>query len=200
LIVGHVPSDRECRDYAKRLRRTAAEIPGLEFQMYGAYERRELPFLLQDIDSVVVPSLVPEAGPIVPREALGYGIPVLAARLGALPELIREGENGFTFDSRRPAELAGLLIRLAASEELRRKLHQGARTSPVVTVREHTRRVRAEYEAAIEDFRAKPADPVRNAEFNALHTALLNQGCDSFRGSLHTHRLMNSPMVNVFRE
>jgi glycosyltransferase involved in cell wall biosynthesis len=183
-IIGQVPSDRECRDYANRLRMDASTIPGLTLRMYGAYERRELAFLLQDIDGVVVPSLVPEAGPIVPREALSHGIPVIAARIGALPELIHEGQNGFLFDSRRPVELAGILIRLAASEELRMRLHAGASGSVIMTVPEHTRRVRAVYDAAIRDFHSKP-DSAKTSEFNALHTALLRMGCDSFHQASH---------------
>jgi glycosyltransferase involved in cell wall biosynthesis len=177
LVIGHAPD----RDYVARLRREAAAIPGLTFKMYGQYERRELPFLLQDIDCVIVPSLVPEAGPIVPREALAHGVPVLAARLGALPELIREGDNGFTFDSLRPGELAGILIRLAASEELRQRLRAGARRSPVITVLEHTQRVRAVYEQAIADFRNNPRNLADTPDFTFLHKSLLDLGCDPSR-------------------
>lgn len=178
LVVGEVP-DRECNEYAQRLRREAAAIPGLLFRMYGRYERQDLPILLRDVDCVVVPSLVPEAGPIVPREALAYGVPVIAARLGALPELINEGENGLTFDPRRPAELAGLLIRLATNENLHMRLRAGARRSSVVTIAEHARRIRAVYEQAIADYKMKPAVSTETAEFNALHKALLDLGCDS---------------------
>jgi glycosyltransferase involved in cell wall biosynthesis len=177
-------SDREGNEYARRLRSEAAAIPGLVFRMYGRYERQDLSILLQDVDCVVVPSLVPEAGPIVPREALAHGIPVIAARLGALTELIDEGENGLTFDPRRPAELAGILIRLANNENLRLRLRAGARSSVVVTVAEHTRRIRAVYEQAIGDFKMRPAGSTETGEFNALHKALLDLGCDTSRQRL----------------
>jgi glycosyltransferase involved in cell wall biosynthesis len=134
---------------------------------------------MQDTDCVVVPSLVPEAGPIVPREALAHGVPVLAARLGALPELIREGENGFTFDPNEPAELARLLSRLMRDERLRLRLRVGARTSPVTTVAEHARDVRTIYEKAIVEFSRDTVNDVDGGEFKFLHGALIKLGCVS---------------------
>jgi glycosyltransferase involved in cell wall biosynthesis len=174
LVIGHFPDSH----YAKRLREAAATIPGLNFRMYGSYEPRELPFLLSDVDCVVVPSLVPEAGPIVPREALALGVPVLAAKLGALPELIREGENGFTFDSSSPTELAALLARLAADDKLRSCLRAGARMSPLVTVTEHAQMVRSIYSDAIQDLNSKSSSATNTGEFQLLHKALLELGCD----------------------
>jgi glycosyltransferase involved in cell wall biosynthesis len=174
LVIGHFPDSH----YAKRLREAAATIPGLNFRMYGSYEPRELPFLLSDVDCVVVPSLVPEAGPIVPREALALGVPVLAAKLGALPELIREGKNGFTFDSKSPTELAMMLSRIAADDKLRSCLRAGARTSPLVTVAEHAEMVRSIYSDAIQDLSSKSSSATNTAEFQFLHKALLELGCD----------------------
>jgi glycosyltransferase involved in cell wall biosynthesis len=174
-IIGHCPEV----EYAKRLREDAASIPGLSLQMYGTYERRQLPFLLQDIDCVVVPSLVPEAGPIVPREALAQGLPLVVARLGALTEIIREGENGFTFNPEKPGDLAGILRRIAGDEELRARLRAGARASPVVTLADHTRLIRSLYEEAIRDFSSYPVtEPQAAEEFTLIHQSLVEVGCD----------------------
>ena len=167
-MIGHAPD----RAYAARLREKAAAIPGLNLQIFGKFSRTELPLLLGDVDCVVVPSLVPEAGPIAPREALACGVPVLASRLGALPELIREGENGFTFDSARPADLAAILRRLAHSSELLPRLREGARRSAVTSLADHATRVRAAYGTAIERFRNRPADSIPEQEFDFLHDAL----------------------------
>jgi glycosyltransferase involved in cell wall biosynthesis len=173
-IIGHIPEV----EYAKQLRKDAATIPGVTLRMYGKYERHELSFLLRDVDCVVVPSLVPEAGPIVPREALAEGVPVVAARLGALPELIREGENGFTFDSQRPDELASILNRIASDDALRTTLRAGARNTSVITVSEHANQVRLAYERAIEEFESNPRRSTDTAEFNLLHRMLIERGCD----------------------
>jgi glycosyltransferase involved in cell wall biosynthesis len=50
------------------------------------------------IDILIVPSLWNEPfGRIVP-EANSYGIPVLVSNRGGLPELVKEGKNGYVFD------------------------------------------------------------------------------------------------------
>jgi len=161
--------------YRARLLRTAASVPGLTLQMYGRFARHDLPLLLGDVDCVVVPSAVPEAGPIAPREALAAGIPVIASRLGALPELIAEGENGFTFDPGNTAELASVLRKLAADPALLARLQAGAVQSRVVTVAKHVAQVRQVYDAAIADFARRGRDGDDLAELELLHEALVER-------------------------
>jgi glycosyltransferase involved in cell wall biosynthesis len=173
VVLGDIPY----REYGRELREQAATVPGITFRLYGAYETAQLPCLLQDVDCVIAPSLVPETGGIVPREALAQGIPVLAARLGALPEIVAEGANGFTFDPSRPGELAAVLRRVARDEGLLSRLRQGARRTPVVTVADHAAAIRSVYQeavgAALRDGGASDADL---AEVGFLHKALLDFG------------------------
>jgi len=51
------------------------------------------------IDLLINPSKVPESFGMVVIEANAKGIPVLATKVGALPELIEEGKNGWLIDS-----------------------------------------------------------------------------------------------------
>jgi CelD/BcsL family acetyltransferase involved in cellulose biosynthesis/glycosyltransferase involved in cell wall biosynthesis len=55
--------------------------------------------LLAAASCVVVPSQVAETSSLVAMEALASGTPVVASRLGALPDLIRQGVTGFVADS-----------------------------------------------------------------------------------------------------
>ena len=52
----------------------------------------------QNADMVVVPSLTYENAPAVITEAHAYGAPVLASRIGGIPEMIDEGKNGWLFE------------------------------------------------------------------------------------------------------
>jgi glycosyltransferase involved in cell wall biosynthesis len=179
-VLGHIPYS----DYTRELRMKAASVPGLELRLYGAYEVAELSCLLQDVDCVIVPSLVPETGGLAPREALAHGIPVLAARLGALPEIVADGENGFTFDPGRPGELAAILKRIAWDESLLNHLRQGARRTKVVTVSEHAAAIRSVYrEALAEVTRNEPARDADLAEIELLHAGLLDFGFGGVEGS-----------------
>lgn len=56
-------------------------------------------------DAVVVPSLCYENSPTVIYEAFKAGVPVVAANIGGVGELVRDGENGYLF---RPGDADGL--------------------------------------------------------------------------------------------
>jgi len=64
------------------------------------------------IDVLVVPSLWHEPLGRVVFEAYSYGVPVLGARRGGIPEIIDEGETGFVFDPEHQQELIALLRRI----------------------------------------------------------------------------------------
>jgi glycosyltransferase involved in cell wall biosynthesis len=53
--------------------------------------------LMAKADVLVVPSLCYENSPTVIYESLGMGMPVLAADIGGVAELIKEGLNGWVF-------------------------------------------------------------------------------------------------------
>ncbi len=40
-----------------------------------------------------------EGLPLAALEAMGHGVPVIASRVGGVPQLVRDGETGFTFES-----------------------------------------------------------------------------------------------------
>jgi glycosyltransferase involved in cell wall biosynthesis len=171
-VIGFIADQR----YADALRSAAAEVEGLTMRLYGEYEPRILEHLLRDVDCVVAPSLVPEAGPISPREALANGIPVIASRLGALPEIVVDGDNGMTFDHRRPDELAEILRRISEDEPVLQRLRDGARATPLPTFAVRARTLCSLYEKAIAEAGGDAAEPSRLAEADVLRTTLLDSG------------------------
>ena len=80
-------------------------------------------------DVLVIPSVVGEAGPLTALEALTAGIPVLSARIGALPEYLGEyaayaepGEHFVEELARKMQEFYDR--RLSAGQEARQKKAQ----------------------------------------------------------------------------
>lgn len=61
--------------------------------------------------------------------ALALGLPVVATRVGALPEVLTDGENGLLVSPESPAELASVIVRALGDRSLRAHLAQGGRRS-----------------------------------------------------------------------
>jgi len=66
---------------------------------HGKVDRIELPKLFEQTSMTIVPSLCYENSPTVIFESLSFGVPVLASRVEGIAELIKEGENGITFET-----------------------------------------------------------------------------------------------------
>ena len=122
------------RAYPERLRQAA---DGLSVHWGGVYDRAELQSILAEHDVLVMPVIWEETFSVVIREALQAGLPVIAARRGALPEIIEDGRNGLLFEPENAADLRrcvrrlldepGLLARLKPDRFAWRDAHDYAR-------------------------------------------------------------------------
>ncbi len=83
--------------------------------------------LYGELDIVVAPAIDEPFGLTVP-EAGSYGLPVVAARSGAFPELVEEDRTGLLFAPGDARALAGALERLVRDAGLRRRLGAAARS------------------------------------------------------------------------
>jgi D-inositol-3-phosphate glycosyltransferase len=95
----------------------------------------------------VVPSYSESFG-LVALEAAATGTPVVAARVGGLPTIVKDGLTGFTLVSHDPAQYAERIGRLLADEELRRCFSRRSRlVATQFTWKETVDRLVAEYQA-----------------------------------------------------
>lgn len=133
-----------------RLYEMAEHAPTLQFKLAGAYDPRFLPVMLADVDIVVVPSIVAETYSIVTREAFANGIPVIASRIGALPDAIRPEENGWLFEPGDAAGLAALLFELSADQDRMKRAAAGIRADDWVTLETRTDQVEEMLEEVVE--------------------------------------------------
>ena len=81
---------------------------------------------LDRIDCLVVPSEWKEPAGLVVNEARGHFVPVLAARIGGIPELVPDASKPLLFRAGDRAELAQRLEQFAASPTTYREEQRGA--------------------------------------------------------------------------
>ncbi|PWB82114.1 MAG: hypothetical protein C3F08_00455 [Candidatus Methylomirabilota bacterium] len=100
---------------------------------------------------LVVPSLWFEGCPLVILEAMSNGLPVIASRIGGLPELVDDGVTGLLFEPGDAEELANKMRALWLDTATCRKMGQAGRGR---ALKEHSEsvfwnRLQAIYDAAI---------------------------------------------------
>jgi glycosyltransferase involved in cell wall biosynthesis len=106
VIAGSGPQLQE-------LRALAAELKA-EVAFPGFLSGDELHTVVRDSRAVVLPSEWYENAPMSVLEAYALGKPIIGARIGGIPELVRENETGVCFTSGDRASLAAALTGMTA--------------------------------------------------------------------------------------
>jgi glycosyltransferase involved in cell wall biosynthesis len=101
-VFGHAPW------YEKRLRAQARDAGNGRIRMPGALSYSEIAAMWSDFDCAVHVPLSENCGGVV--EPLLASVPTIAARVGGLPEVVRDGVTGKIVPCRRPQELAAAIL------------------------------------------------------------------------------------------
>jgi glycosyltransferase involved in cell wall biosynthesis len=120
--------DAPLSDYEIELRRLAA-ASAIPITFDGFTTRTDLPARLREADVFVVPSRWPDPAPLTVGEALASGLPVVASRIGGIPELV--GDAGVLVAPDDPPALAAALRALLADADRRAALSAAARARAV---------------------------------------------------------------------
>ncbi len=112
-------------------------------QFHGPYENTEVAPILAQTDAIVVPSIWPENAPVTIQEARAAGIPVIASRIGGIPEFVEDEVSGLLFTPRDVSELRAQMQRLVDDPQLVNQLRGGIK--PVKTMQEHAAELEAIY-------------------------------------------------------
>lgn len=117
-LVGDGP-DRE------QVERRAYELGIARHCFYLGYQEEVAPWYAA-FDAFVLPS-ANEGTPVSAMEALAAGCPVVATRVGGVPDVVRDGVDGFLVE---PSDVEGLVERLAelaSSPETRKRMGEAGR-------------------------------------------------------------------------
>lgn len=120
IIVG-----KGSEEYSLRVKVKRNKLENVEF--VGFKEGFELKRLLIKSRFTILPSVWYEVAPLSILESLACGKPVIASKIGGIPELVKDGFNGFLVDSGNVEDLVEKIDRLWNNPVLCRKLGKNAR-------------------------------------------------------------------------
>jgi glycosyltransferase involved in cell wall biosynthesis len=123
-----------------------ANFPLGRFHLMGAVP--EVAPFIASYDLLCLPSRL-DGRPVVVLEALAFGVPVLASRVGALPELVEEAVSGHLCDAGDYAAFAQYIVQVARDPDgLRQMKHQSRLAAEQ---RFDARRMLADYERTLSE-------------------------------------------------
>lgn len=130
LVVGGTPPGVEPRDADEiHLRQLAGQLGIADrVRWLGPVEQDRLPLYYSAADVAVVPSRYESFG-LVALEALACGAAVVAARVGGLPTIVHEGQNGLLVPWRAPEAFAERIVQVLDDPALAAGLRAAARPS-----------------------------------------------------------------------
>ena len=108
----------------------ARKLPMDHLHFLGKLPYDALPGAYASADVAVAPTFRDNV-PFWVLEAMSSGVPVVASRIGGIPELVTEGKTGTLVPPGSPSALAEAVIRLLRDPDLREELGRAARQSAV---------------------------------------------------------------------
>jgi len=114
VFVGEATGGRSREKWVRR----AIERAGLNGNVLMMGYRWDTPDILAAANMVVIASRHTEASPIVLREAFASGRPVVATRVGDVPEIITHGDNGLVVQPNDSNALATAILLFLSDENL----------------------------------------------------------------------------------
>jgi len=116
-----------------------ARTLGAPVTFLGNLYHEQVAAAMATADAIVIPSVVDRAGrvdglPSTVLEALASGRPVIATRVGGIPEVVTEGETGLLVPEKDPAAMARAIEHLRGDPAARRRLGAEARRTALTNL------------------------------------------------------------------
>ncbi|MCS5696345.1 glycosyltransferase family 4 protein [Desulfofundulus thermocisternus] len=142
MIVGDGPLRKALEQQANFLK--------LNGRLFFTGERKDIPRILAAMDVFVLPSIT-EGLPLTVLEAMAAGKPVVATRVGGLPEIVLDGETGLLVPPQDPRALAQAIEHLLLKRKEAEEMGQRGRKRVIrfFTVEAMVRKIEEEYKNAL---------------------------------------------------
>jgi len=124
VIAGGEPDENSSR---QMILERHATLLGIRNRIRFTGFRDDVPRFLSALDILVVPSLRPDPLPGSVLEAMASARPVVASRIGGIPEMIEDGNTGFLVEPGNGMALADRLAKLVDDPALRERMGKAGR-------------------------------------------------------------------------
>lgn len=115
LIVGEGEERQTLEGLAARLDLTEC------ISFLGQITNDAIPGYMIASDILILPSLS-EGFPVTILEAMAAGLPIVTTRVKGMPEIVRDGENGFLVEPKNPGQIGEKVLLLLENDDLRRRI------------------------------------------------------------------------------
>ena len=120
-FIGNIPDENGKFIYKDFLKKYSKESWIKRVKKYGYVSDEELRDMYAKCDIFVAPSRYESFG-LIFIEAMASGKPVIGTRVGGIPEIIIEGQNGLLFTNENTKELQVALSKLITDKPLRERM------------------------------------------------------------------------------
>jgi glycosyltransferase involved in cell wall biosynthesis len=122
VIYGKLFSYSGFESYPNRLKSNIGRDNRIKLK--GGYDNKDIGKILSNIDVLIVPSLWLENAPLVIQEAFLSRTPVIASRIGGIPELVTDGVNGLLFNPGDAKDLQRKIQYIIDNRDILRKFSE----------------------------------------------------------------------------
>ena len=101
-------------------------VPQSHYVFLSQVPYQEMPYLYPLASVFILPSYS-ESFPMTILEAMASGLPVVASRVGGIPEMIRDKQDGVLFEPGNPLVMAESILRILSDKTLSERIGDNAR-------------------------------------------------------------------------
>jgi len=115
ILVGEGPERKRLENLTKELNLEK------EINFIGGVENNKIPEYMSVSDIFILSSLSESFG-IVNLEAMASGLPIVATKVGGIPEIVKDGENGFLVEPGDSKQIAEKILYLLSNDDIRKSI------------------------------------------------------------------------------
>ena len=127
VMVGDGPDRQEAENFARE--------KGIEADALFTGKQLDIASILACSDVFLLPSSTESFG-LAALEAMSYGVPVVASTVGGIPEVVRDGQDGYLAELGDIAAMTAHVLRLLADPQLRSDMGKRAKERATQTFAE----------------------------------------------------------------